>query len=151
MRRIPLWLLPVSAVFLVAACATTLRLSQEKRPAYLSELRAQYVAEFPNSEYLEQVNAGQVVKGMDRFGVLASWGYPEKRVRDGTMSEAWTYVDMDESSGDTIEYTLAFLDGVLKDWQTARLTTGMTPIKNDVPPPMPPVNTEPSGKPVPQT
>ena len=151
MRRTPLWVLSFSAVFLLTGCVTTLQLSQEKRPAYLSELRAQNVAENPQGTFLEEINHGQVVKGMDRFGVLASWGYPEKRVRSGMMNETWTYVDTDESSGDTVEYTLAFYDGVLKEWDTSRFTTGMTPIARerqsvDVPV----TNTETSGKTVPQ-
>lgn len=151
MRRTPRWVLSVSVVFLLSGCATTLRLSQEERPAYLSELRAQYVAENPTSAYLDLVSDGQVVKGMDRFGVLASWGYPEKRLREGMMSETWTYVDMDESSGDTIEYALAFRDGVLKEWRSTRLTTGMTPVRQETPPPPQVPAANPAGKTVPQT
>ena len=151
MCRAPLWLLSVSAVFLLSACATTLQLSQEKRPAYLSELRAEYLAENPNGTFSDRVSRGEVVKGMDRFGVLASWGYPEKRTRAGMVHETWTYVDADESSGDTVEYVLAFSDGVLQEWHATRLTTGMTPVVRDSPPALPVTTTEPtSGKTVPQ-
>jgi len=141
MCRTPLWLLSVSAVFLLSACATTLQLSQEKRPAYLSELRAQYLSENPTSPYNDRVNSGQVVKGMDRFGVLASWGYPEKRSRAGMDQETWTYVDVDESSGDTVEYALAFHEGVLAAWESSRLTTGMVPVADKAPPAAPPPQT----------
>ena len=149
MRRTPLWLLSVSVFFLFAACATTLQLSPDSRPAYLSDLRAEYLAENPNGAYSDHVRSGQVVKGMDRFGVLASWGYPEKRARQGMVQETWTYVDKDESSGDTVEYVLDFRDGVLQEWQSTRMVTGMTPIRdNPLPPPV--TATETGGKPVPQ-
>jgi hypothetical protein len=151
MRRTPLGLLSVSAVFLLVGCATTLQLSQEKQPAYLSELRAEYLSENPNGQYCDQVTRGLVVKGMDRFGVLASWGYPEKRTREGMTKERWVYIDADESSGDTIEYTLAFLDGVLQDWYSTRLTTGMTPVVRDHVPTTPPAKTDTAGKTVPKT
>jgi hypothetical protein len=151
MRRTPQWLLSVSAVFLLSGCATTLQLNQEKRPAYLSELRTQYLSENPNSPYMTQVNSGQVVKGMDRFGVLASWGYPEKRTRAGMAYETWIYVDVDESSGNGVEYTLAFRDGVLEDWNSTRLNSGVTPVAAKAPPPdQPPTTTEMGGKTVPQ-
>jgi len=152
MRRAPHWLLSVSAVFLLTGCATTLQLSQEKRPAYLSELRAQYAVENPASAYTDQVNHGRVVKGMDRFGVLASWGYPEKRLREGMKIETSTYVDVDDSSGATVQYALAFRDGVLEDWCSTRLTTGMVPVASSVPaaPAPPPSNADLTGKSVPQ-
>lgn len=151
MRRAPQWLVSVSAVFLLTSCATMLQLSQEKRPAYLSELRAEYLAENPNGTYSDRVSRGEVVKGMDRFGVLASWGYPEKRMRSGMMHETWTYVDADESSGDTIEYVLAFHDGVLQEWHSTRLTTGMTPVVRDAPPTQPATKSDTVGKTVPKS
>jgi hypothetical protein len=151
MRRAPLWLLSVSAVFLLTGCATTLRLNQEKPPVYLSELRAQFFTEFPESPYSVQVKSGQVVKGMDRFGVLASWGYPEKRTRAGLVHETWFYVDIDESSGNSVEYTLAFRDGVLEDWSSTRLNTGMVPVAaKPAPSEQPPKSNDMGGKTIPQ-
>ncbi|MDH4037394.1 MAG: hypothetical protein OEX18_04010 [Candidatus Krumholzibacteria bacterium] len=150
MRRAPHWLLSVSVVFLLSGCSTTLRLSQEKPPAYLSELRAQYQSENPASPYADRINSGQVVKGMDRFGVLASWGYPEKRTREGMLYETWTYVDIDESSGDTRTYVLAFRDGVLEDWNSTRLTTGMVRVADKSPAVPQPTTTDVGGKTVPQ-
>jgi len=150
MRRTPLWLLSVSAVFLLSGCATTLQLSHEKRPAYLSELRAQYLSENPNSPYTDEVSKGHVVKGMDRFGVLAAWGYPEKRMREGMVQETWTYLDLDEDSGNSVEYALDFQNGVLAQWHSTRFTPGMVPVGTQTPAAEPPTMTDVTGKTVPQ-
>ncbi|HEX5131833.1 MAG TPA: hypothetical protein VFX92_05030 [Candidatus Krumholzibacteria bacterium] len=152
MRRAPLWLLSVSAVFLLTGCATTMQLSQDPGPAYLSELRSQYLSENPVSPYRENIYRGEIVKGMDRFGVLASWGYPEKRVRQGESGEDWLYVDTDESSGNSVQYQLAFRNGVLEEWQSTRMNTGIVAVRSrpEVTG-LPPVETsDPGAKTVPQ-
>jgi hypothetical protein len=147
MRRIPLWLLSVSVLLLLVGCSTTLKLNHAKRPAYLSELRAEYLAENPNGPYSERVYHGEVVKGMDLYGVLASWGYPERRTHDSAIQETWTYVDGDELSGDSVEYVLGFREGVLHEWYSTMLSTGMVPV-SQLPTP-PPLTAEPTGKSVP--
>jgi hypothetical protein len=151
MRRAPQWLLSVSAVALLAGCASSLQLHQGTRPADLSELRAEYRSGNPKSPYLANVHRGEVVKGMDRLGVLASWGYPERRVRDGD-GERWVYVEEDDASGDRVTYELAFLKGVLQNWDMGRLTTGMGPVSSGdtTAPPVPVAGNEPGSKIVPQ-
>jgi hypothetical protein len=63
---------------------------------------------------------------MGRFDVLASWGHPDRRVRDSTDQEEWTYTDVDQDSGDALVYGLVFRSGVLERWSTRSLkNTGL--------------------------
>ncbi len=150
MRRAPQWLLSVSVVFLLVSCSSTLRLSNENRPAYLNELRAQYLASNPTGPYCDYVAKGEVVKGMDTIGVLASWGHPGRRVRDEMDTEHWYYVDKDQDSGDQIAYTLVFHKGVLDEWSMDREVTGMKPIRSTPTTTSTPPVEAPKGKPVPE-
>ena len=74
----------------------------------------------PDTPYRGNVERGEIVKGMDPFGVLASWGSPERRARDQDAAERWVYIDTDENSGDAIEYALSFRGGVLDSWSMLR-------------------------------
>jgi hypothetical protein len=149
MRRAPQWLLPVSAVFLLAGCSSTLRLSNENRPAYLAELRAQYLASNPAAPYRTHVSRGEVVKGMDTIGVLASWGHPERRVREGMDAEHWLYIDEDKDSGDRISYALVFHRGILDEWSMSRENSGMRAVQTSPAAKTTPAE-KPKGKPVPE-
>ncbi len=150
MCRAPQRLLSVSVVFLLAGCSTSLRLSPNVHPAYLDGLRADYMAANPNAPYRTQVSNGEVVKGMETIDVLAAWGHPERRVREGGDSEVWTYVDKDDASGDQVAYTLLFKKGILNDWDIMRDVAGMTAIRSNPPDaPQPPEETQ-QGKPVPK-
>jgi hypothetical protein len=90
----------------------------------LDDLRAEYLAMNPDSPYRDNVVRGEIVKGMDAFGVLASWGSPERRAREENAAERWVYVDADQDSGDSIEYALQFRDGTLNGWKTLRRSAG---------------------------
>jgi hypothetical protein len=149
MCRAPQWLLSVSVVFLLAGCSTSLRLSQDLRAPYVKDLRAEYLAANPNTPYRTNVSRGEVVKGMDTMGVLAAWGHPEKRVRDGRDDERWLYVDKDDDSGDQVEYTLLFHSGVLNHWDIRREVGGMRPIQANPPEAPQPETDTPKGKPIP--
>lgn len=150
MRRAPQWLLPVP-ILAVVACATTLCLQSQPRPAYLTFLRAEYMSSNPQGPYRESVSRGEVVKGMDVFSVLAAWGHPQRRLRQGTANEWWFYVDADPDSKDSVEYSLAFRDGVLSSWESHRFTSGGIAVQNGEPEPIPlPAPTVPKGKTVPQ-
>jgi hypothetical protein len=103
---------------LLTGCASTsLQLLQEP-PPYVSELRSEYFTANPDSPYRNNVAGASVVPGMGRFDVLASWGHPARRVRDGLGFEEWTYFDVDAESGDALEYNLAFRNGVLDRWSS---------------------------------
>ncbi len=150
MRRAPQWLLPVSGVLLlvIAACgASTLRRS-EPDFSDLADLRSEYIARHPEGPYCENVIRGEIVKGMDVFGVIASWGLPERRVQDGVDFERWLYVDLDDTAAQTVGYALEFERGVLKSWDVQRAGIGLkTRDQSDMStfPPAP----VPQGKPVP--
>lgn len=119
MYRTPLGRLSVSLVLLLAAgCASNLELSRDVTDPGISDLRAVYIKSFPNSPYLSHVSRNEVVAGMDMFGVLAAWGQPQGRTRQSTEVEQWVYYDVDPASGDAMEYSLAFTDGVLHGWKT---------------------------------
>jgi hypothetical protein len=81
-------------------------------------LRSEYFTANPDSPYRNNVAGASVVPGMGRFDVLASWGHPARRVRDGLGFEEWTYFDVDAESGDALEYNLAFRNGVLDRWSS---------------------------------
>jgi hypothetical protein len=109
----------VSLLLLLAAgCASNLELSREVTDPGISDLRSVYIKSFPNSPYLTHVYRNEVVAGMDMFGVLASWGQPQGRTRQSVEVEQWVYYDLDPASGDAVEYSLAFTDGVLHGWKT---------------------------------
>jgi len=147
MRRAPQWLLPVSGVLLIqiAACgASTLRRSQVDLTD-LAPLRSEYIHRNPDSPYCDKVSSGEIVKGMDVFGVIASWGLPEKRSPDGSDFERWLYVDLDDMSNEQVGYELEFEKGVLKSWDVQRAGIGLkTRETADATGPPPPIN--PKGK-----
>jgi hypothetical protein len=127
MRRAPQWLLPVSSVLLVviAACgASTLRRSQVDF-SDLADLRSEYTTRNPDSPYRDNVSRGEIVKGMDVFGVLASWGLPERRVPDGAEFERWLYIDSEDAANQPVGYALEFEKGVLKSWDVQRSGVGL--------------------------
>ena len=113
-------------LLLVAGCASSsLQLLQEP-PPYLNELRSEYNTSNPDSRYRDDVNRGTIVGGMGRFEVLASWVHPETRADDAVDQEKWTYYDVDSDSGDALQYSLLFRDGVLDRWTTRTLkNTGL--------------------------
>lgn len=132
MCRAPQALLSVSVVFLLAGCSTNLQLTPRVHPAYIDDLRAEYLRTKPQSPYRTEVTKGEVVKGMDPVAVLAAWGHPERRVRTGP-NEKWTYLDKDDNSGDEMQYTLMFRQGVLNDWEIMRHIAGITAIRSTMP------------------
>jgi hypothetical protein len=91
----------------------------------LVDLRAEYLAAHPDSPYLEHVNRGEIVKGMDVYSVIASWGRPGHRAPEGDTIERWLYVDEDEASGQRFGYALEFRGGTLNRWHTYRPSTGL--------------------------
>jgi len=121
MFRISVRVFGVCALGLVlAGCSTQLKRDSEVEPSYLLALRAEYLAAYPNGPHNAYVQRGEVVQGMDILAVLASWGHPVRRTKEGIHTEKWVYREEDEASKDWIEYTFVFQDNVLEDWQLAR-------------------------------
>jgi hypothetical protein len=109
------WSVPFLLLLLTGCASSSLQLLQEP-PPYLTDLRSEYFTANPDSPYRDDVTVGTVVPGMARFDVLAAWGHPARRVRDGLGREEWTYFDLDSESGDAIEYNLVFKNGVVDKW-----------------------------------
>jgi hypothetical protein len=109
------WSVPF-LLLLTAGCASSSLQLLHEPPPYLNDLRSEYYTSNPDSPYRDAVARGTVVAGMGRFDVLASWGHPEVRVRDTLDQEKWTYLDVDNESGDATEFDLVFLNGVLDRW-----------------------------------
>lgn len=150
MCRAPQRLLSVSGVLLlcIAACASSgLRRTQVVEPD-LVNLRSEYLAQNPESPFREQVSRGEIVKGMDLYGVLAAWGPPQHRSRDGDEFQRWLYVDLDDAMNQQVGYALEFEDGRLKSWDVHRSSIGLkTRDFTEQPPPPTPETIR--GKPVP--
>jgi len=144
------WSVPLLLLSLTGCASSSLQLLHDP-PAYLTDVRAEYYSANPDSPFCTNVSHGTVVAGMGRYDVLASWGHPDRRVRDGMGFEEWTYFDRDADSGDEIEYNLMFTNGVVDKW-TARThkNTGLAYHgRNEAPSKVVP-SEPPQGKKVPQ-
>ena len=149
------WPVPLLLLLLTGCASSSLQLLQEP-PPYLSELRSEYFTANPDSPFRNNVTGATVVPGMGRFDVLAAWGHPSRRVRDGVGFEEWTYYDVDSDSGDALEYNLVFRDGVVDRWSSrTHKHTGLAYRGHDddwVPPPVKlPTSEPPGGKKVPNS
>jgi hypothetical protein len=122
-RRIParqlalcLWIIGSAAL---TSCATAPP-TRTATPA-IHDLRDDYFRTFPEGPNNEHIRRGEVVKGMNLFEVLASWGVPDGRVvsSDGS-EERWIYVLLDDLSMDWICYEYEFTANALIDWTTTR-------------------------------
>lgn len=105
---------------LVAGCSKELRRGSDVEPSYLVALRAEYLAAYPDGPHNEYIKRGEVVQGMDILAVLASWGHPDRRTKEGVHTEKWIFREEDEASKDWVEYTFVFHDNVLDEWEIAR-------------------------------
>jgi hypothetical protein len=84
-------------------------------------IRADYLRNHPAGQYNEFIRRGEVVRGMTYLEVLASWGYPEARLRVPKRGlEYWRYLARDDVSGDWIQYTFVFEDNALLEWEMTR-------------------------------
>jgi hypothetical protein len=152
MCRTPLGRLSVTLLLLLAmgCAASSLQLTRGASEPYVADLRAEYLRSRPDSPYCTQVSRGEVVAGMDMFGVLAAWGHPVRRARENRDFEQWVYLDVDEDSGDAVEYSLAFVEGILDGWKTRVHKSGGLAYRWDEKTTPPTKSEPPGGKQVPQ-
>jgi hypothetical protein len=107
-------------LLILPSCSHNPRMLSGTESDYLLKLRAEYLASNPNGMYNEYVERGEVVKGMDFLEVLASWGHPEIRKKESSLTEQWTYTEVDEASKDWVVYVFTFRRNVLSEWDLYR-------------------------------
>ncbi|HER44039.1 MAG TPA: hypothetical protein ENO08_06230 [Candidatus Eisenbacteria bacterium] len=82
------------------------------------ESREQFVASHPGGAYCENIRNGEIVRGMDIYEVIASWGLPNVYlVSPKQPQENWIYYVGDRDSHSILIYTLTFNDNLLEDWE----------------------------------
>lgn len=117
-------------VWIAAACLAGCASAPPSRPETdaIRELRDDYFVAFPEGPNNDHIRRGEIVRGMNLFEVLASWGIPDARVvsTEGSQ-ERWIYVLLDDLSLDWICYEYEFAGNSLVDWSTTRnVANGLT-------------------------
>lgn len=114
----------IAAAASLAACAVAPPTRTET--ASIRQIREEYFRSYPDSRYQQNINRGEIVKGMSLFEVLAAWGVPDARVLGADQSrETWVYVLVDDRSLDWVRYDFDFRSNQLTEWQkTPHVTTG---------------------------
>jgi len=82
------------------------------------ESREHYISTNPNSVFCENIRNGEIVRGMDIYEVIASWGLPNVYlVSQKQPHENWIYYVQDQDSRSILIYTLTFDDNLLEGWE----------------------------------
>jgi hypothetical protein len=82
------------------------------------ESREHFISSNPNSIFCENIRNGEIIRGMNIYEVIASWGLPNvylvlhKRPR-----ENWIYYVQDQDTRSILIYTLTFNDDLLEGWE----------------------------------
>lgn len=103
------------------------------------ELRAEYIHANPHGQFNQNIERGEVVLGMRFEDVLASWGIPDARERNGDgVRERWSYTETDPWSRDWVRYDLVFEKKALASWETMRNVSSSHPLTGQPSAPVPP-------------
>ena len=82
------------------------------------ESREHFIDLNPNSLFCEHIRNGEIVRGMNIYEVIASWGLPNVYlVSQENVSENWIYYVEDRDSRSILIYTLTFSDDKLETWE----------------------------------
>ena len=82
------------------------------------ESREHFIESNPNSLFCEYVRNGEIIRGMNIYEVLASWGLPNVYlVSQKGPGENWIYYVEDLDSRSVLIYTLSFRDNTLETWE----------------------------------
>ncbi|OQX85253.1 MAG: hypothetical protein B6D63_02695 [Candidatus Latescibacteria bacterium 4484_7] len=81
-------------------------------------VREDFITHHPGCSHNENIKNGEIVRGMDIYEVLASWGLPNVYItsKNNNKKEYWVYYIGVENSNSILVYTLKFNDNVLEDW-----------------------------------
>lgn len=81
------------------------------------EAREQYIIDHPNCTHSDQIRNGEIIRGMDIYEVIASWGLPNVYlVSKEQPKEYWIYYVQEEASKAVLIYTLTFGGEHLEGW-----------------------------------
>jgi len=81
------------------------------------ESREYFISSNPGSIYCENIRNGEIVRGMNIYEVIASWGLPNVYlVARKEPHENWIYYVQDQDTRSILIYTLTFSDDLLKGW-----------------------------------
>lgn len=81
------------------------------------ESREHFISTNPNSIYCENIRNGEIVRGMNIYEVIASWGLPNVYlVAHKEPRENWIYYVQDQDTRSILIYTLTFNDDLLEGW-----------------------------------
>ncbi len=108
-------LLVVLGAIVLLGCSGVSMIERENltRP----EAREEFVVNNPGGSYNEFIRNGEIVKGMDIYEVMASWGLPNVYlVSNSEPLEHWIYYVQNEDSRSILIYTLTFDDDCLHEW-----------------------------------
>ena len=82
------------------------------------ESREHFIELNPNSLFCEYVRNGEIIRGMNIYEVIASWGLPNVYlVSRKDHSENWIYYVEDRDSRSILIYTLIFRENMLEAWE----------------------------------
>jgi len=115
----------------LASCATSPP-RREHTPAIL-EIRDEYMRTHPQGPFNGVIARGEVVVGMGYYDMLAAWGMPDMRERDGERDEErWVYVLTSENQADWLRYDFIFARRMLVEWEWSRgVASGSVPLPDD--------------------
>jgi hypothetical protein len=106
----------VVAAASLAACAVAPPTRTETTS--IRQIREEFFRSYPDGRYNQNINRGEVLKGMSLFEVLASWGIPDGRViKSESNHERWIYVLVDDRSLDWVRYDFVFQSNQLTEWE----------------------------------
>lgn len=82
------------------------------------ESREHFIEMNPSSQFCEYIRSGEIIRGMNIYEVIASWGLPNVYlVSRKDPSENWIYYVEDTDSRSILIYTLTFMDDMLETWE----------------------------------
>jgi hypothetical protein len=93
-------------------------ISQTEREYFTRpEAREQYIIDHPDCAYGDQIRNGEIIRGMDIYEVIASWGLPNVYlVSEEAPKEYWIYYVQEGVSKAVLIYTLTFAEERLEGW-----------------------------------
>jgi hypothetical protein len=108
----------LGAAFMLFHLGCSCTSSVERENFTAPEARQEYITEHPAGSYNENIQEGEITRGMNVYEVIASWGLPNVYMLSKTgPEEYWVYYVEDEGVSAIIIYTLAFSDDILEDWE----------------------------------